>query len=159
MNILQFQLEEFTEEEYNLIPKFCKLLSDMIFVEINTRIIKLKIQLRIPYLYKVPWINWKIKNITTKQILDTIYNSFTYSEHRNNVFILNIDTQTLIPNTTTSIDRLIRFLDYGDLNYKGLSFITTMEHKYNAKQLNSLWKLCVIKYLGYLPESKIIGVQ
>ena len=159
MNILQFQLEEITEEEYNLIPKFCKLLSDMIFTEINTSIVKLKIQLRIPYLYKVPWINWKIKNITTKEILNTIYDSFTYSELKNNTFKLNINTQNLIPQTTTSIDRLIRFLDYGDLNYKGIGFLTVMEHKYNAKQLNSLWKLCVIKYLGYLPESKIIGVQ
>lgn len=159
MNILQFRLENITEEEYDLIPKFCRLLNDMIFTEINTYTNRIKIQIRIPYLYNVPWINWKKKDITAKDILQTIFDSMSFTEYRNNLYKIDINTQTLIPNTTTSIDRLIRFLDYGDLNYKGLAFLTVMEHKYNAKKLNSLWMMCVIKYLGYTPESKIIGVQ
>jgi len=158
MNILQFKFEKLTDEEYEIIPTFCRMIRDMIFTDIDKYNNRLKIKKRIPYLYQVSWIKWKKQYITERDILDTIYNSLSFTEYRDNVYKIDIDTSVKIPNTRTSIDRLIRFLDYGDLKYKGIGILSTIEHKYNYKLLNDFWKMCVIENIGYTPNSKIIGV-
>ena len=54
--------------------------------------------------------------------------------------------------------RLIRFLEYGDLNYKGMNLFKRLEHKYNWNKLNSLWTMYCLKYQKMPPQSKINGV-
>lgn len=157
MNLLQFQFEKLTEEEYEIIPEFCEMLKDFIYGDINTKLNRTKVKLRIPYLYKVSWINWKKPVITTGEIMETIYEAIKYVEYKDNVFRLQINPDIMIPNTTTSIDRLVRFLDYGDYYQHGIGILNTLEHKYNYKKLNELWTICVVKYIGYRPNSKIIG--
>lgn len=158
MLIFQFEYEKLNEEEQELIYDFGEFLKDIVYSEIFTKTNMLKIKLRIPYLYTVRWIQWIKRKITIEQIFDTINNSFKFVKHKDNIWILELDTSVLIPNTQTSMSRLIRFLEYGDLQYKGMNMFKKLEHKYNWNKLNSLWSMYCLKHLGNLPESKINGV-
>ena len=99
MLIFQFQYEHLDEEEYELIPDFGEFLKDIVYSEIFTNMNILKIKLRIPYVYTVPWIQWIKRKITIEQIMDNIRNTFKFVEHKDNVWILELDTSNLIPNT------------------------------------------------------------
>ena len=158
MLITQFMLEGLDDKEAEQVISFIGTLRDIYCAEFCGNIMKLKISMRIKYLYEVPWIKWKTKNITPNMIVDTIYRAIRIRK-QDLVYMVYIDKNVLIPNTYTSIDRLMRFLDYGDLNYKGLGIFTKLEHKYNYSKLNALWVHHIYKHLGYLTTSKIIGVQ
>ena len=159
MFILKFKVVNTNEKELAIVDYFCQYLKTIIYNEIDNKLNRIKIGLRIPYIYKVPWIQWTEKYISVDDILKTMYKSITFDKHDKNEYVIKIETNTLIPNTTTSMDRLIRFLEYGDLNFKGLGIITKLEHKYNFNRLYGLWSVFCIQQLGYQPLSYIIGVQ
>ena len=75
MLITQFMLEGLDDKEATQVLGFVNMLREVYCSEFSGNIMKLKINLRIKYLYKVPWIKWKRKYITPEIILDTIYNS------------------------------------------------------------------------------------
>lgn len=155
--ILQFQITNQTEEEQELIPEFCKWLIDKIFTEINTKLNRRKIQLRIKYLYEVPWIKWTSrKYVDTETIMNTIYKSFTFKQYRYNIWKIDTNIDIRIPGTTTSITRLIRFINSGDTNIAGTGMFSTIENKYRASELMSLWRIFILDNLSELTNSKII---
>ncbi len=157
MFILQFKLVNTNENELKLVPQFCSYLRYVLVSELNTKFNKFKIGLRIGYLYHVPWIDWINKHITADTIINTINKAIKYDILDNNLYVLKIDYSVVIPNTSTSIDRLVRFLEYGDLNYTGLNIFNKLQHKYNYNKLYSLWCMFCIKHLGYHPLSYIIA--
>lgn len=155
--ILQFQITNITEDERDMIPEFCKWIINKMYIEMNTKINRRKIQLRINYLYTVPWISWKSrKYIDTQTIMDTIYKSITYKEYKDNIWKVDIDDSILIPGTATSISRLVRFINSGDSNMLGTGMFSTIENRYKGPELMSLWKVFILDNLGELSNSKII---
>lgn len=155
--ILQFQITNITEDERDMIPEFCKWIINKMYIEMNTKINRRKIQLRINYLYTVPWISWKSrKYIDTQIIMDTIYKSITYKEYKDNIWKVDIDDSILIPGTATSISRLVRFINSGDSNMLGTGMFSTIENRYKGPELMSLWKVFILDNLGELSNSKII---
>lgn len=159
MMLLQFQFTQFgSEKEYEIIPDFCEWLGNQMFEYINTKINRKKIELRINYLYKVPWIKWATKSsyIDVEMIMKAIYQSITFEEYRNNLWKINIDENVLIPNTYTSISRLVRFINYGDNKTRATGMFTNLVHKFNHITLNNLWRIYATNRLGYFSQIKII---
>lgn len=90
--------------------------------------------MRINYLYQVKWIDWiNTKYIDTQSIMEAIYDSFIYKQRKDNTWIIEIDNNIKIPNTYTSIGKLIRFLNSGDINLKGTGMFIAASKHFNHK--------------------------
>jgi hypothetical protein len=89
--------------------------------------------------------------------METIRYALTYKQHRENKWCLAINDSMLIPHSNTSIDRLVRFINYGDNNQRATGMFTKLEHEINHKELNHLWQLFTIKSLGCMSQAKIIA--
>ena len=157
MNILQFQITNQTEEEEQIIPQFCEWFCDTMYSKINTKMNRIKIQKRINYLLEVDWIRWtNKKQLDIDTIMDTIHKSLTYTIHRNNVVNIITANNIYIPNTITSSDRLIRFLNYGDGVDKGISLFTNILRYYTYSNIQTYWTLYVLDTLGYNTNARIL---
>lgn len=157
MIILQYQLTNTTEEELELIPEFNDWICTQIFENINTKLNRRKIQLRLDYIYKVPWIQWtNTKYLDESDIMNSIYESLITVEHRDKIFIIQTDINMKIPNTNTSMDRLIRFFEFGDRNIRPMNMISKISQQFNHMKLNGLWNLFVMNKLGNMSQAKII---
>lgn len=159
MLLLQFQFTNITTDELNIIPEFCNWLCDQIYTKINTSINRRKIQLRLKYLYNCSWIHWSDKKFNTGvlDIMEAIYDSLTYTPYKNNLWKIHTDINIRIPNSYTAVDRLIRFLNYGDTYYKATGIFTKLQKEFNHQKLNSLWKIYVMNRLGIMSSVKIIS--
>ena len=158
MMLLQFQITNTTLEEKELMFEFGEWLCEQIYTDINTYINRRKIQLKIPYLYQVKWIEWnKVKFLDTESIMEAIYKSLIPKPQRNYVWKIIIDKNVVIPNTYSSIDKLIRFLNFGDNTYKGSGMFTNIIHKYTNIKLNNLWRLFITRKLGFMSQGEIIS--
>lgn len=154
MLILQFQVTQADENEIQIVPNFCQWICNQIFSNIDTRLNRDKISARMSYIRRVPWIHWTSnKNISVQDIMNTIQYSFKYEQHELNYWVIELDSSVRIPHTDTSMSRLIRFLNSGDLNIKGTGIITAVQRKYGHSDLNTLWKMYIMQELGYLPDS------
>jgi hypothetical protein len=159
MMILQFQLTNTTDNEQDLIPSFCNFICDYIYAHIDTKINRRKIGLRLNYILdEATWVNWnKDKyDITVSEIMEAIHYAICYEQYRNNIWRIQIDASIPIPYSSTSIDRLVRFLNYGDNYERATGMFTNLEHKINHTELNRLWLLFIMKNLGYMSQAKII---
>lgn len=114
MKLIKYGIEYGNTEESKQLIDFGYYICDLIYSEINTKLIRKKIQLRIPYLYTVNWIQWKRKYIDVDDIMKTIYESLEVKPERYN-YVIYINEETTIPNSITKADKLIRFLDAGDM--------------------------------------------
>lgn len=158
MLFLQIQFSNTTEEEKDIIPLFLEWVKDQMFSYINTFIVRKKIQLRINYIYDVDWINWnkKTKYIDVETIMNTLYSSFYIKQYKNNLWKIETDVDIRIPNTFTSFSKLLRFLNSGDLNVKGIGLTNMIHQNFSSKKLINLWQIYVHKELGKLTFAKII---
>lgn len=159
MILFQFQFSQVeNEKEYSIIPDFCKWLCEQIFIRINTKVNRRKIQLRLKYLYTVPWIKWnKHRYIETETIINTIHKCLTFKQYRKNVWRIITEPNTLIPGTKTSMDRLIRFINYGDNEMRATGMFTLIQRYYTYNEIQNLWQLYCMKELGYMTDTRIIG--
>lgn len=159
MLLLQFQITNLTEDERQLIPDFCEWLCTQLYSTIDTKINRRKIQLRMKYLMSVSWIQWnksKKYETTVLNIMQAIYESFTYVPKKDNIYEIKIDDNILIPNSYTSISRLIRFLNYGDINNKATGIFTKLEQNFDFNKLNSMWRMFMLHELNIISAVKII---
>lgn len=159
MLILQFQFTNTTDEEQDIIPDFCMWLCAILFSQINTKINRKKIGLRLDYiLEKATWVNWNSDkyNLTVSEIMERIYDSLTYEQQRYNKWKIIINQNILIPYSNTSIDRLVRFINYGDNFQRATGMFTNLEKEYNHSKLHTLWNMYVLKELGTTSQAKII---
>lgn len=159
MLLFQFQFSQVeNEKEYEIIPNFCKWLCEQVYARIDTAVNRRKIQLRISYLYTVPWIKWlKPVYIDTEMIMESIHKSLTYKQYRGNVWKIETNTTMLIPNTKTNFDRLIRFINFGDAQITATGIFTLIQEHYTFYELQNLWYIYCLKELGYTSETRIIG--
>ena len=160
MLILQYQFTEFTSNEYKEIPLFNNMLCDVIFSKINTKVNRRKIELRLDYLLnKVDWIDWKKSKyeITVSELMSAIHRSIIWQKKRKNIFNIIIDTNVLIPHSYTSIEKFIKFLEYGNNKFKATGIISTLENQFNHTELMSLWQLLLYKDGLGITNSKIIA--
>ena len=122
MKLIKYGIEYGNTEESKELLNFGYYICDLIYSEINTKLIRKKIQLRIPYLYTVNWIQWKRKYIDVDDIIKTIYESLEVKPERYN-YVIYINEETTIPNSITKADKLIRFLDAGDMKVHRYKYI------------------------------------
>lgn len=122
MKLIKYGIEYGNTEESKQLIDFGYYICDLIYSEINTKLIRKKIQLRIPYLYTVNWIQWKRKYIDVDDIMKTIYESLEVKPERYN-YVIYINEETTIPNSITKADKLIRFLDAGDMKVHRYKYI------------------------------------
>lgn len=156
MYIKQFQFFDIDENEQEIIPDFCEWLYLQIYQIINTRINRRKIQLRLNYIQTVRWMHWKRKDvISVSEILELIFESLRYKSDNVNRWTIYTNSDIIIPNSYTSMDRLIRFINFGDINFKGTGMFTQFENYFSKQKLNNLWRIFVNNRLGYIPQSKI----
>lgn len=160
MMILQYQFIEITPEERLEIPEFNAWLCDVIYSRLNTKINRKKIGLRLNYILEnVPWVTWKKDkyNLTISELMGAIHDSLICEEYKNNLYQLRIDTNILIPHSVTSVDRLIRFINYGDNKQRATGMFSNLEHEFNHKELNNLWQLYLLKNGVGMTDSTIIA--
>lgn len=158
MMLVQMQFTDITEPERDLIPDFCEWLCSVIFSDVNNKINRKKISLRMKYILEsVDWVNWNSDkySLTTMDILNSIKDAITFNEYKNNIWKIEINPNIIIPYSNTSIDRLVRFLNFGDSKQRGTGMFS-LEKKYDYKKLNSLWQIFLIRNLGTMTTSKII---
>lgn len=122
MKLIKYGIEYGNTEESKELLNFGYYICDLIYSEINTKLIRKKIQLRIPYLYTVNWIQWKRKYIDVDDIMKTIYESLEVKPEKYN-YVIYINEETTIPNSITKADKLIRFLDAGDMKVHRYKYI------------------------------------
>ena len=163
MMILQFQFIDLQEEEQNVIPDFCESVKQLILAKLKSKINMKKISLRLKYIEEgnVNWVSWqphKQYNTTTIELIETIVDSIKVVPYKNNIWKLETDNATVIPNSYTLMDKFIRFLNYGDNKCKATGIFTDIEHEYRHQRLNALWNYYILKEFGYNPSSTIITV-
>lgn len=163
MVILQFQFTDLQEEERQLIPDFCDWLKMFMFNKLYSKMNMRKIGLRLEYIENndLPWISWKPNkkyDTTVMDLIENIIDSIIATPHKNNVWKLETDNVTVIPNSYTLIEKFIRFVNYGDNKCKATGIFTNMEQEYRHQKLNALWKHYVLKEYGYIPDSIIVTV-
>lgn len=158
MLIKQIQFTNCTEEELELIPDFMEWLIDSIYSYMNNKINRRKIQLRLKYLSTVPWIHWTGENYTDVQtIMENIYESFTYEEQQYGKWVLTTNSNIVLPHTSTSIDRIIRFLEYGDIKFNATGMFNKIKNEYKFHKVNNLWRMFLLsKYQIGITESKLL---
>ena len=158
MLIKQIQFTNCTEEELELIPDFMEWLIDSIYSYMNNKINRRKIQLRLKYLSTVPWIHWTGENYTDVQtIMENIYESFTYEEQQYGKWLLTTNSNIVLPHTSTSIDRIIRFLEYGDIKFNATGMFNKIKNEYKFHKVNNLWRMFLLsKYQIGITESKLL---
>lgn len=158
MLIKQIQFTNCTEEELELIPDFMEWLIDNIYSYMNNKINRRKIQLRLKYLSTVPWIHWTGENYTDVQtIMENIYESFTYEEQQYGKWVLTTNSNIVLPHTSTSIDRIIRFLEYGDIKFNATGMFNKIKNEYKFHKVNNLWRMFLLsKYQIGITESKLL---
>lgn len=158
MLIKQIQFTNCTEEELELIPNFMEWLIDNIYSYMNNKINRRKIQLRLKYLSTVPWIHWTSENYTDVQtIMENIYESFTYEEQQYGKWVLTTNSNIVLPHTSTSIDRIIRFLEYGDIKFNATGMFNKIKNEYKFHKVNNLWRMFLLsKYQIGITESKLL---
>lgn len=122
MKLIKYGIEYGNTEESKQLIDFGYYICNLIYSELNTKLIRKKIQLRIPYLYTVNWIQWKRKYIDVDDIMKTIYESLEVKPERYN-YVIYINEETIIPNSITKADKLIRFLDAGDMKVHRYEYI------------------------------------
>ena len=84
MKLIKYGIEYGNTEEAKQLIDFGYYICNLIYSEINTKLIRKKIQLRIPYLYTVNWIQWKRKYIDVDDIMKTIYESLEVKPEKYN---------------------------------------------------------------------------
>lgn len=161
MVLLQFQFTNTEEDDTEMIPDFCDLVINQLFEHINTSINRRKIGLRLNYLLnEVPWVDWdksRKYNTSVQDIMNTIGDSLVAVPYKDNLWKIQIDTSLVIPNSYTSIERLIRYLNYGDLKSRATGIFTGLEKKFNHKKLNAMWKYFCMVETGGLTDVVIIS--
>ncbi len=159
MNILKFQIVNATEDELDLVPEFIDEIYIKMFKYINNFVSRKKIAIRLNYLLNdVNWIQWtKSKyNTSVEDIINSIWYSLDYNRQRNNTYNLRINPDIKIPNSATSIDKLIRFIEYGDIKYKATGMFNKMIQSVDIIRLNSMWQVFILQHLQIQSKAKLI---
>lgn len=161
MVILQFQFTNIDEDDAEIIPNFCEFLIDRILETLNTKMNLKKIQLRLKYLYEeASWINWygsKKYDTTATSLLQAVNTSFKAVPYKNNLWKIEVNPNVLIPNSSTSIDRFIRYLNYGDLKSRPTGIFTKIESYFDHNKIKQLWNLYTLSYYGGISDVEIIA--
>lgn len=161
MLILQFQCTEFCEKELQLVPEFCEFLIQNISSKLGNKIIRKKIDLRLKYIQeKVDWIQWdksKKYETTASDLIRAVVDSLVAVPYKDNVWKIETDLNTLIPNSYTPVERFIRFLNYGDNTVKATGIFTKLENEFDHNRIMKLWRFYYFSKYGEMPQMTIIA--
>lgn len=161
MMILQYQFTNIDEDDKDIMADFGKFIIQRILETINTKINRKKIGLRLKYMIEeAQWINWygsKKYDTSVQDLMQAIADSFRAVPYKDNLWKIEIDQTVLIPNSSTTIDRFIRFLNYGDINNRATGIFTKIENNFNHNKLMTLWQFYNFSYFGGMSSAKIIA--
>jgi len=161
MVILQYQFTNIDEQDVSVMDSFGEFVIQRILETINTKINRKKISIRLKYMIEeAHWINWygsKKYNTSVQDLIQAIADSFRVVRYKDNLFKIEIDSNVMIPNSSTSIDRFVRFLNYGDINNKATGIFTKIENVFNHNKLMALWQFYNFSQLCGLSSAKIIA--
>ena len=161
MLILQYQFTNIDDSDSSLMEDFGEFVIQRILETINTKINRKKISIRLKYMIEdAKWINWygsKKYDTTVQDLMQAVADSFKVVPYKYNLWKIEIDPNVLIPNSSTSIDRFIRFLNYGDTKNKATGIFTKLENNFNHNKLKTLWQFYNFSQLGGLSTAEIIA--
>jgi len=129
---IEFYLKGEDEEEINLMTDFLKQIVFDIKIEIFNNVVPDKMQSKEQDILNVPWINWikKPENLNVNMLVNLIINSIKFVERKDHSYIIAINPSIRIPNSSTPISMLARFLDKGNDITPGTFFITKIFNEY-----------------------------
>ena len=100
MMLVQMQFVDISETERDLIPHFCEWLCNIIFSNINNKINRKKVSLRLKYILdEVNWIHWNSDkySLSVAEIFEAIAKSIDFESYKNNTWKIVINPNVLIP--------------------------------------------------------------
>lgn len=156
---IEFKLTSSNKKELAIIDDFCNLIVSNIKSDILNNTNLHKLSLYEDSIINADWIDWirKPKYINMAKLIRYIVNHITYKSRKKHRYIIYIDNK-LIPNSKTPIDRLARFLDKGNEEYKGTFFISKVFMKYSIN-IDKYWKSYCSLRLKRLSVSEVVSIR
>lgn len=137
--VIQFTLSPKADEQ-QLVTEFCDMIVGSIRQDIYRNIIPIKLELLKEHIINASWMKWirKPTDINMMQLIKFALSHLNYSRRGTNEFIIKFDN-VLIPNSNTSLDSVIRFIDMGNEVSVCTTFITKIFNEYRDN-LNDYWQ-------------------
>lgn len=160
--MLTYRINTSDDKELKLVGKFNEQLIQYITDMIDTKQLTRLLLLRRNYIVdEATWIEWRTSkpNINVKQIASLILEAFKIEKDNKGRFNITFDNNIIIPNTNTSLARLIRFLNVGDNKIRGTGFLSNILIKINNFKINELWQSFIFQELGYITVNKIVTIN
>lgn len=160
--MLTYRINTSDDKELKLVGKFNEQLIQYITDMIDTKQLTRLLLLRRNYIVdEATWIEWRTSkpNINVKQIASLILEAFKIEKDNKGRFNITFDNNIIIPNTNTSLARLIRFLNVGDNKIRGAGFLSNILIKINNFKINELWQSFIFQELGYITVNKIVTIN
>lgn len=155
MVVISLKINNIEDKEVDIIDYFCEYLIDIIQTKLNTPKLKNKLDVRIPYLYTLPWVRWIKRDINSDDIIERFYNSLTYTVKKNYYIDIFVNDIHPLKNTITPFISIVKWLNNGDNNITGLNYIELIHKQLNTKYVNEIWSISILSALGYKPSSSV----
>ena len=123
---IMFPKKRDNNETIDMYMSKCKLYLSAFKIILQSKIQINKLLSRKNILFSEPNIHWTIKddNYNIKLITDTYVNQLQcYYDRQDDICYFSLPTNTLCPYTTTSLNKVIRILEYGGYNMSPLNWI------------------------------------
>ena len=155
MVIVSLKINNIEDKEVDIIDYFCEYLIDIIQTKLNTPKLKNKLDVRIPYLYTLPWVKWIKKDISSDDIIERFYTSLSYTVKKDYYIDIFVNDTHPLKNTITPFISIVKWFNNGDNNITGLNYIEQMHRQLNTKYVNEIWSISILSALGYKPSSNV----
>lgn len=160
MLLLEYRLAKVSSNQLEYIQGFNQYLINNIYDNIiNTKFIRTKIMIRLKNIdKKVNWIRWtnNIKSINIDDLMNLIKNNIEVKAYKNNIYKIIIDKYVLIPNTLTPLERLLRYIEFGDTKTKGIGLLNYIKQQYTFNTINSLFSMYMLVQTKEYNKSQLV---
>lgn len=160
MILLEYRLAKVSSNQLEYIQGFNQYLINNIYDNIiNTKFTRTKIMIRLKNIdKKVNWIRWtnNIKSIDIDDLMDLIKNNIEVKAYKNNIYKIIIDKYVLIPNTLTPLERLLRYIEFGDTKTKGIRLLNYIKQQYTFNTINSLFSMYMLVQTKEFNKSQLV---
>lgn len=160
MILLEYRLAKVSSSQLEYIQGFNQYLINNIYDNIiNTKFTRTKIMIRLKNIdKKVNWIRWtnNIKSIDIDDLMDLIKNNIEVKAYKNNIYKIIIDKYVLIPNTLTPLERLLRYIEFGDTKTKGIRLLNYIKQQYTFNTINSLFSMYMLVQTKEFNKSQLV---
>lgn len=155
----EFKLDPDNQYEFKLIPEFCRVLVNSISDDIKSLANKEKLHVRESAILNSNWIVWKKKpdSINMIKMYHYIADSIECRPLDNDMYVVKFKDANL-PNSSTQIDLVARYLDYGGIAILPMPIISRIFNKYRMRS-SEYWKSFVSHKLKVIKVDKAVTVR